>query len=143
MADKFELIAVASEAGFGVPVIARDAFHFSLRHGAVVVVLAVRAPAAASLLLVNLHGLANGDPIDLVGRWLVAWVLRPEHPVLDDGLGVLLVLGRGDEFLAHRQAGEALGDDHKFFHAVLLYCKIDWQLTRRGTGGFIHRLLQL
>jgi hypothetical protein len=26
---------------------------------------------------------------------------------------------------------------------VLLYCKIDWQLTRRGTGGFIHRLLQL
>jgi hypothetical protein len=23
------------------------------------------------------------------------------------------------------------------------YRKIGWQLTRRGTGGFIHRLLQL
>ncbi len=143
MADEFELVAVASEACARVPVVARDALHFSLRHGAVVVVLAVRAPAAAGLLLVNLHGLTHSDPIDLVGRRLVAWVLRPKHPVLDDGLGVLLILGRGDEFLAHRQARETLGDDHKFFHAVLLYCKIDWQLTRRGTGGFIHRLLQL
>ena len=118
MANEFELVAVASEACAGVPVVARDALHFSLRHGAVVVVLAVRAPAAAGFFLVYLHGLANGNPIDLVGRRLVAWVLRPEHPVLDDGLGVLLVLCRGDEFLAHRQAGESLGDDHKFFHAV-------------------------
>jgi hypothetical protein len=60
------------------------------------------------------------DPVDLVGRWLVAWVLRAKHPVVDDDLGVLFVLGCGDELLFNRQAHEALGHHHEFVHGVLL-----------------------
>lgn len=102
VADKVELVAVATETSVGVPVVAGDALHLGLGHGAVVVILAVRAPTTTGLFLVYLHGLADSDPVDLVGRWLVAGVFGAEHPVVDDGLGVFLVLGGSDELLLHR-----------------------------------------
>lgn len=120
MADELEFGAVATETCIGVPLIARDALHFGLRHGAVVVVLAVRAAMTTSFFFVHLHGLAHSDPVGLVGRWLVAWILRAKHPVVDGDLGVLLVLCCGDEFLTHWQAHKALGHHHKFVHAFLL-----------------------
>ena len=41
MADEVEFVAVATETGIGVPIVAWDALHFGLRHSAVVVILAV------------------------------------------------------------------------------------------------------
>lgn len=120
VADELEFGAVATETSIGVPLIAWNALHLGLRHGAVVVVLAVRAATTTRLFLVNLHGLANRNPVSFVGRWLVAWILRAKHPVINDNLGVLLVLGCGDEFFLHRQAHKALRHHHEFVHAVLL-----------------------
>ena len=120
MADELEFGAVATKACIGVPIVAWDALHLGLGHGAVVVVFAVAAATTTSLFFIHLHGVAHGNPIGLVGCGFVAWVLGPEHPVVDGHLGVLLVLCCGDEFLAHRQAHEALGHHHEFVHAVLL-----------------------
>ena len=120
MANELKFVAVTTETSIGVPVIAGDALHFGLCHGAVVVVLAVRAATTTRLFFIHLHGLANRYPIGLVGRWLIAWVFRAKHPVINDDLGVLLVLGCADEFFIHRQAHKALGHHHEFVHAVLL-----------------------
>jgi len=120
MADKLKFGAIATKTSIGVQVVARDTLHLGLRHSAVVVVLAVRAATTTSLFLINLHGFAKRQPVGLVGRWLIAWVLRAKHPVVDDDLGVLLVLGCSDEFLIHRKAHKALGHHHEFVHAVLL-----------------------
>lgn len=120
MANEVEFVAVATKTCIGVPVVAWDALHLGLCHGAVVVVLAVRATTTTSLFFVHLHSLAKRQPVGLVGRWLVAWVLWAKHPVVDHHLSVLLVLGCRDEFLSHGQAREALGDNHKFVHDVLL-----------------------
>ena len=120
VADELKFGAVATETSIGIPVVARDALHLGLCHGAVVVVLAVGAPTTTSFFFVHLHGLAHSDPVGLVGRWLIAWVLRAKHPVVNDDLGVLLVLSCGDEFFLNWQANKALGHHHKFVHAVLL-----------------------
>lgn len=120
MADELEFGAVATETGIGIPVIARYALHLGLRHGAVVVVLAVGAATTTSLFFVHLHGVAHSDPVGLVGRWLIAWILWAKHPVINDDLGVLFVLGCADEFFLHWQACKALGHHHEFVHAVLL-----------------------
>ncbi len=120
MANKLKFVAVTTETSIGIPFIAWNAFHLGLRHGAVVVVLAVRAATTTRLFFIYLHGLANCDPVGLVGSWLVAWILRAEHPVVNDDLGVLFVFGCGDEFFFHRQAHETLGHHHEFVHAVLL-----------------------
>ena len=120
MANELEFCAVTTETSIGVPVIAGDALHLGLCHGAVVVVLAVRAATTTRLFFVHLHGLTHSDPVGLVGRWLVAWVLRAEHPVVDDDLGVLLVLGCADEFFLHWKTHKALWHHHEFVHAVLL-----------------------
>ena len=120
VANELEFGAVTTETSIGVPVIAWDALHLGLRHGAVVIVFAVRAATTTRLFFVHLHGLAHSDPVGLIGRWLVAWILRAKHPVVDDDLGVLLVLGCADEFFLHRQTHKALGHHHEFVHAVLL-----------------------
>lgn len=120
MANELEFVAVTTETGIGVPVVARNALHLGLRHGAVVVVFAVGAATTTRLFFVNLHGIANCDPVGFVGRWLVGWILRAKHPVINDDLGVLLVFGCADEFFLHRQAHKALWHHHKFVHAVLL-----------------------
>ena len=120
MADELKFGAITTETSIGVPLIAWDALHLGLRHGAVVVVLAVRATTTTSFFFVHLHGLANSDPVGFIGRWLVAWILRAKHPVINGDLGVLLVLGCGDEFFLHRQAHKALWHHHEFVHAVLL-----------------------
>jgi len=132
MANEVELGAVASKASAGVPIVARDALHLGLGHGAVVVVGAVGAAAAACFFLVHLHGFAERNPIGLVGRGFVAWDFWPEHPVVDHHLGVLFVLRCGDEFFAHWKACEALGDDHEFVHfGVPLGC----DFAARGADG--------
>ena len=120
MADEVEFGAVTTETSIGVPVISWDSLHFGLRHGAVVVVLAVGAPTTTSLFFVHLHGLAHSDPVGLVGRWLIAGILRAKHPVINDDLGVFFVLGCADEFFLHRQTHKALGHHHKFVHVSLL-----------------------
>ncbi len=120
VADEVEFIAVATETGIGIPIVARYALHLGLGHGAVVVILAVAAPTTTGFFLVNLHGLAQRDPIDLVGCGFVAGVFWAKHPVVDHDLGVLFVLSCGDKFLFDRQAHEALGHHHEFVHAVLL-----------------------
>lgn len=120
MANELEFVAVTTETSIGIPVIAWDALHLGLCHGAVVVVLAVRAATTTSFFFINLHGLAHCDPVGLVGRCLIAWILRAKHPVVNDDLSVLLILGCGDEFFLHRQTHKALGHHHEFVHAVLL-----------------------
>ncbi len=120
MADELEFGAITTETSIGVPVISGDTLHFGLRHGAVVVVLAVRAATTTRLFFIHLHGLANSDPVGLIGCWLVAWILRAKHPVIDGNLSVLLVFCCGDEFLIHRQTHKALGHHHEFVHAFLL-----------------------
>jgi len=120
VANELEFGAITTETSIGVPLIARDALHLGLCHGAVVVVLAVGAATTTRLFFVHLHGLANSDPVGFVGRWLVAWILRAKHPVINGDLGVLLVFGCGDEFFLHRQAHKALGHHHEFVHAFLL-----------------------
>lgn len=104
MADEFKLVAVATEAGFCVPFIARDTLHLGLGHGAVVVILAVAAPTTPSLFLINLHGLAERNPIHLIGRWLVAWLFWSKHPIVNHHLRILLVLRCRDELFFHWQA---------------------------------------
>ena len=120
MADEFEFVAITTETSIGIPLIARNAFHLGLCHGAVVVVLTVRAPTTTRLFFVHLHGFAHCDPVCFVGRWLVGWIFWAEHPVVNGDLGVLLVFGCADEFLLHRQTHKSLGHHHKFVHAVLL-----------------------
>lgn len=120
MADELEFSAVTTETSIGIPVIARDALHLGLCHGAVVVILAVGAATTTRLFFVHLHGLAHCDPVGLVGRWFIAWILRAKHPVVDGDLGVFLVFGCADEFFLHRQTHKALGHHHEFVHAVLL-----------------------
>jgi hypothetical protein len=120
VADELKFGAVTTETSICVPVISWNSFHFGLRHGAVVVVLAVGAPTTTRLFFVHLHGFANCDPEGLVGCWLIGWILRAKHPVVDSDLGVLFVLGCGDEFFLHRQAHKALGHHHEFVHVVLL-----------------------
>ena len=120
VADELKFGAVTTETSIGIPVIAGDALHFGLRHGAVVVVLAVGAPTTTRLFFIHLHGLANCDPVGLVGRWLIARVGWSKHPVVDGDLSVLLVFGCADEFFLHRQAHKALWHHHEFVHAFLL-----------------------
>ena len=120
VADELEFGAVTTETSIGVPLIARDALHLGLRHGAVVVVLAVGASTTTSFFFVHLHGFAHCDPVCFVGCWLVGWILRAKHPVVNGDLGVLLVFCCSDEFFLHRQAHKALGHHHEFVHAVLL-----------------------
>ena len=121
MADKLEFCAVAPKTCIGVPFISGDTLHFGLRHCRIIVILAVRAATTTSLFFVALHGLAHCDPIWLIGRWFVAGILWAEHPIINGNLGILFVLGCGDEFFAHRQAHKALGHHHKFVHAVFPY----------------------
>ncbi len=104
MANKLEFVAVTTETSIGIPVIAGYALHLGLCHGAVVVVLAIRAATTTRLFFVHLHGFAHSDPVGFVGRWLIAWILRAKHPVINDDLGVLLVFGCADEFFLHWQA---------------------------------------
>ena len=120
VADEVEFVAVATETGVGVPIVARDALHLGLGHGAVVVILAVAAPTTTGFFLVNLHGLAERDPIHLVGCGLVAWIFWAKHPVVDHDLGVLFVFGCGNEFFLDWQADKSFGHHHEFVHAVLL-----------------------
>src|SRR4030042_735940 len=137
MANKIELGAIPAKSSIGVPFVARDALHLGLRHCAVVVILAIRATTTTSFFLVHLHGLAKFHPIDLVGSWLVAWLFRSKHPIVDDGLGVLLVFCRGDELIHHWQARKPFGDNHKLVHAVFSFRRfhgqrLGWPNVRRG-----------
>ena len=113
MADEIELVAVTTKASANVPVVPRDGFHLGLGQRGVVVILTVRAPTAASLTLIDLHGLAQRHPVGLVGPAFVGRLLRPKHPVADDGLRVLAILGRRDERLG-------LGDPAKDHHVICL-----------------------
>lgn len=97
MANELQLLAVAPKACIRVPLVARDTLHLELHLDRVVVVLAVRAAPPTGLFLVALHGLADGNPESLVRGRLVAGVLGTEHPVVDGDLGVLFVLGCGQE----------------------------------------------
>jgi len=120
MTNEVELLAVAAIPCSIIPLVAWDSVHFGLRQRVIEKVFTIRAATTTGLFLVHLHGLAKCNPIDLVGRWLVAWVFRAEHPVIDHHLGVLLVLGRCDERHGFRQAGEASHHDLWHFHCGLL-----------------------
>lgn len=120
MANEVELVAITSVSCIHIPLIPWDAIHFCLHQWRRFEILAVGAATPTGLFLVHLHCLAKCHPIDLVGRWLVAWVFRAEHPIFDHHLGVLLVLGCRDERHGFRQAGEASHHDLWHFHSGLL-----------------------
>jgi len=120
MANEVELVAITSIASVHIPLVPWDAIHFCLYQWCRLEVLAVRAATTTGLFLVNLHGFAERHPVGLVCAWLVGWLLRAEHPVVDHHLGVLLVLGRCDERHGFRQAGEASHHDLWHFHCGLL-----------------------
>ena len=124
MADEIELVAVATKACADVPVVPRDGVHLGLGQRGIVVILAVGAPTTASLTLIDLHGLAQRHPVGLVRTTLVGRLLRPKHPVADDGLRVLAVLSRRDERLGLGDATE----DHDL--GLLVHHVITLPLTR-------------
>ena len=119
MADEVKLAAIATEASINVPGIPRDLVHLGLHQRGVVVILAVRAAATASLGLIDLHRLAKRTLVFGISTALVAGLFRAKHPVIDDGLRVLLVLGSGDERLTLAQTSEAFNHDHGLFHATI------------------------
>lgn len=118
VANEVELVAITAITSVLIPLVSRYAIHLCLHQWGILKILAVGAATTTGFFLVHLHGLAKRDPVDLVGCGFIAGVLWAEHPVVDHHLGVLLVLGCGDEFILDRQAHEALGHHHEFVHAV-------------------------
>ena len=119
MADKLELVAIATESSFNIPGVPRDLVHLGLRQCAVVVILAVGAATTTSFRLIALHSLAKRTPIFRIGSTLVAGILRAKHPVVNDDLRVLLILGSCDERLALTQSCESFDHDHWLLHDVI------------------------
>lgn len=119
VADELKLGAEATEASVIIPLIARDAFHLGLGERAVVVIFAVGAAPAPRLSLIDLHRLAYRHPECLIGIRFIARVFRTKHPIVNDDLRVLFVLGGGDEWLAFTQASEPANDSYGLFHAVI------------------------
>lgn len=116
MADELKLGAETTEASVIIPLVARDALHLGLGERAIVVILAVGAATTASLSLIDLHRLAYRDPECLISIWFIARVFRTKHPILDNDLGVLFILGGGDEWFAFTQASEPANDSYGLFH---------------------------
>lgn len=119
VADELKLGAEATEASVIIPLVARDALHLGLGERAVVVILAVGAAPAPRLSLIDLHRLSYSDPERRIGIRLIARVFRTKHPIVNDDLRVLFVLGGGDEWLAFTQASEPANDGYGLFHATI------------------------
>jgi hypothetical protein len=119
MADELELVAIATETSLNVPCVPRDLVHLGLRQRAVVVILAVRAATTTRLSFIALHGLAKRSPIFRISATLVAGLFWAKHPVVNDGLRVLLVLGCCDERFAFTNAAKPTDHNHWLFHDVI------------------------
>ncbi len=119
VADELKLGAKSTEASVIIPLVARDAFHLGLGECAVIIILAVGAATTTSLSLIDLHRLTYRHPECLIGIRLIARVFRTKHPIVNDDLRVLFVLGGGDEWFAFTQASEPADDGYGLFHATI------------------------
>lgn len=119
VADKLKLGAKSTESSVIIPLVARDAFHLGLSESAVVIILAVRAATTTSLSLIDLHRLAYRHPECLIGIRFIARVFRTKHPIVNDDLRVLFVLGSRDEWFAFTQASKPADDSYGLFHATI------------------------
>ena len=119
VADELKLGAESTESSVIVPLVARDAFHLRLGECAVIIILAVGAATTTSLSLIDLHRLTYRHPECLIGIRFIARVFRTKHPIVNDDLRVLFVLGGGDEWFAFTQASEPADDGYGLFHAII------------------------
>lgn len=118
MTDEFKLMAIATEASVNIPLVPRYLVHLGLCQCAVVVILAIRAATATGFSLIALHSFTKCNPVFRVSAALIARVLRAKHPIVNNDLGVLLVLSGGDEWFAFAHTREAFNHNHGFLHCV-------------------------